>query len=134
MTCWIACCVVASAGAPAAAVACTRAAVACAAGAVEVEGRDNAPLVSRLTAKMMMAISASARMTVTTIPPIARRSFGGGLAVWKLETLLGSVLLIAPQDFRSGQRRFERTRRRALHLAHQVVIVERFLNDAGRVV
>ena len=59
------------------AVACAEAATLV--GAVADVGRDRLPLLNRVTATAMIAISAAARMTVTTMPPIGARAFGGGL-------------------------------------------------------
>src|SRR5690242_9593038 len=80
----------------------------------------------------MIAISASARITVTRMPPMGAPRFGGGLLVSKSGTLLGRTLLIAPSNSRSGQCDFERTRGRALDLSHEIVIVEWFLDHPSR--
>src|SRR5689334_22577026 len=120
----MACAVAASAGAPAAVVACAALEVAATAGAEAVapDGRaDSPPDVSRITATVMMAISATASTTVMTMPPMAGRGLRGGLAVSNCETLLGSVLLIALPNFRSGQREVETICGRLLDLTDQVV-------------
>src|SRR5262252_5597436 len=95
MTCWMACAVAASAGAPAAAVACAGDVVC--AGTAPPEDRERPPDDSRVTATAMIATRASARIMVITIPPIAGLSLRGGLAVSNSGTLLGSVLLMRPQ-------------------------------------
>ncbi len=73
---------------------------AAAVGALLAVGRVNPPPDKRVTATAIMATSANARMTVTTIPPIGARSFGGGFEVSNCGTLLGSTLPMRAHDFR----------------------------------